>query len=179
VTRRSSVVSLRRSIPLLVAVLGLLGPAAAQARGPAPDPAGANAAPAPDPAPTAPTAATRTTVRTTRPPASIVVAPAGRAGPVRTATRALPIAAPRAKHAVRRAPVHRRSRIELPRVDVPLVDVQPLRVDVPRGLGVAARSLHDDTPALAAGIALLVATVAAAAGALLALVAARAPGEAT
>jgi hypothetical protein len=180
VTRRSSVVSLRRSIPLRVAVLGLLGPAAAQARGPAPDPAGANAAPAPDPAPTAPTAATRTTVRTTRPPASIVVAPAGRAGPVRTATRApRTIAAPRAKHAVRRAPVHRRSRIELPRVDVPLVDVQPLRVDVPRGLGVAARSLHDDTPALAAGIALLVATVAAAAGALLALVAARAPGEAT
>ena len=94
---------------------------------------------------------------------------------MRTSTRApRTIAAPRAKHAARRAPVHRARH-----VDLPLVDVQPLRVDVPRGLGVAARSLHDDTPTLAAGIALLVATVAAAAGALLALVAARAPGEAT
>jgi hypothetical protein len=64
------------------------------------------------------------------------------------------------------------------RSDLPLVDVPPLRVDVPRGLGATASSLGDDTPALAAGIALLVATAAAASGALLALVAARAPGDA-
>jgi hypothetical protein len=69
--------------------------------------------------------------------------------------------------------VHRPSRIDVRSVNVP-----PLRVDVPRGLGAAARSLHDDTQALAAGIALLVAAAAAASGALLALVAARAPGEA-
>jgi hypothetical protein len=74
---------------------------------------------------------------------------------------------------VRRAPVHRPLR-----TDVLLVDVPPLRVDVPRGLGVAARSLHDSPRALAAGIALLVATAAAASGALLALLAARTQGEA-
>jgi hypothetical protein len=159
VTRRSSVVSLRRSIPLLMAVLGLLGPAAARAGGPAPDPPGANVTPAPDPAPVTHPAAQGT-----------IVSPAPRSVPVATTpTRA---AAP-AKPAVRRAPVHRPSRSH-----VLLVDVPPLRVDVPRGLGVAARSLHDSTRALAAGIALLVATVAAASGALLALVAARTQGEA-
>jgi hypothetical protein len=158
VARRSSVVSLRRSIPLLLAVLGLLGPAAARAGDPAPDPPGANVTPAPDPAPVAHPAVLRT-----------IVSPATRSVPVRTTRK--PAAAP-AKPAARRAPVHRRSRI-----DVPLVNVPPLRVDVPRGLGVAARSLHGNTQALAAGIALLVATAAAASGALLALVAARTPEE--
>ena len=163
-TRRSSVVSLRRSLPLLVAVLGLLGPAPARAGGPAPDPPGANVAPAPDPAPTAGTVAT---ARTPRLPRRSVVSTAV---PVRTTPKR---AAAPAKRPARHAPAHRPSRSE-----APLVSVPPLRVDVPRGLGAAARSLHDSTPALAAGIALLVATAAAASGALLALVAARTAEEA-
>jgi hypothetical protein len=167
VTRRSSAVPLRRSIPLLLAVLALLGPAAARAGDPAPDPPGANVTPVPDPAPVA--HPTGTTARTARLPTSIV-SPAGRSVPAPSSAKRAPA---RAKHAVRHASVHRPLRS-----DLPLVDVPPLRVDVPRGLGATASSLGDDTPALAAGIALLVATAAAASGALLALVAARAPGDA-
>jgi hypothetical protein len=101
-------------------------------------------------------------------PTSVVAPPKEVAPPTTRKQQPAP-----AKPAARHAGVHSSSRI-----DEPLVDVAPLRVDVPRGLGATARSLRGDTPALAAGIALLVATAAAACGALIALVAARASWEA-
>jgi hypothetical protein len=65
------------------------------------------------------------------------------------------------------------------RTEAPVVDVPPLQVDVHRGLGAVAPSLRDDSPALLAGIALLVAAAVASSALALTLVAARAPRSAT
>lgn len=62
---------------------------------------------------------------------------------------------------------------------VPVIDVPPLHVDVHRGLGAVPRSLPDDSTALLAGIALLVAAAVASSAAALTLVATRAPRSAT
>jgi hypothetical protein len=171
--RRSTALLLRRSIPLFLAVVALLGPGTASAADPAPDPAGSGA-PAPDPAPAA----------------------HAKVAPVK---RAAPVAAPVAKHAVVVTPtftptpatnaptvvapqrptvvvpvrkhVHRAKPVKHPEIKV--IDVPPLRVDLHRGLGAVSRSLRDDSLLVLAGIALLVATLTAASGTTLAFVASR------
>jgi len=81
-----------------------------------------------------------------------------------------PVAKPVRKHVARakKPAVHR---------EIKIVDVPPLRVDVHRGLGAVARSLHDNSLLLLAGIALLVATFTAASGTTLAVIATRSPSR--
>jgi hypothetical protein len=111
---------------------------------------------------------------------------AGQRAPV---TRAVPAASVAAARVVV-APAPRRSRAHVKpavrhvqkrvaRTEAPIVDVPPLQVDVHRGLGAMTPSLRDDSLALLAGIALLVAAVVAASALALTLVAARAPRSAT
>jgi hypothetical protein len=61
----------------------------------------------------------------------------------------------------------------------PVLDVPPVRVDLHPELGAVARSLPNDSMALMAGIALLVAAVVAASAIALTVVAARPPRSAT
>jgi hypothetical protein len=174
--RRSTALLLRRSIPLLLAVGALLGPGSAWAADPAPDPPSAGA-PAPDAAPgahpkTAPAARTPVVVPVREP---AVAAATFTPPPVTSAPPVVPphpkaIATPVRKHVAR-------AKKPAAHQDVKIIDVPPLRVDVHRGLGTVARSLHDESLLLLAGIALLVATFTAASGTTLALIATRAPSR--
>jgi len=161
-------------IPLLTAVAALLGPPAASAADPAPDPPAAGV-PAPDPAPAAHARAVERAPTIVRTRLATVAAPAYRpaasSAPAATATH------PSVADHTARQPAHPRTRAQPkePRV----LDVPPLRVDVHRGLGAVRRTLHDDSLLLLAGIALLVATFTAASGMAVALVAARTNGART
>ena len=171
--RRSTALLLRRTIPLLLAGVALLGPGPASAAGPAPDPAGAGA-PAPDPAPVAkPKVATVKKAAPVPTPVrreAVVVPTITRAPVTRTSTpvAAKPrvvVVAPARKHVQRAHPVKHRA--------IRIIDVPPLRVDVHRGLGAVSRSLRDDSLLVLAGIALLVAAFTAASGTTLALISTR------
>jgi hypothetical protein len=160
--RRSSVFP-PGAVPLLVAVGALLGPGAASAGSPAPDPPGSIRAPAPDPAPTA--LSHPAVVQTVR--AAAVSTPHVVFTPPRVHIPARP-AAPRRHNHVAKA--------KAPAV---VVDVPALQVDRHLGLGAIAPSLRDDSKLLMAGVALLVAAMVAASAVALTLVAARSPRSAT
>ena len=160
--RRSSALLLPVALPLLFAVGALLGPGVAVAGGPAPDAPSAAGTPAPDPAPVARPNPSRAPVMRTAPAAAILTPHVSAATPPRTTH---PPARRVHKHPVRAA--------------VRVVDVPPLQVDVHRGLGAVSPSLRDNSRALLAGIALLVAAAVAASALALTLVAARPPRSAT
>jgi hypothetical protein len=168
--RRSSVLLPPVALPLLIAVGALLGPVTAAAAGdPAPDPPTAVRAPAPDPAPAAHSelsAAPRAPVTRAIPMASVA------------APRVVVVPAPR-RSRVHVKPAVRHVQKRVVRIAAPIVDVPPLQVDVHRGLGAMTPALRDDSPALLAGIALLVAAAVATSALALTLVAARAPRSAT
>lgn len=167
--RHSSACLLRRVIPLLLAVAALLGPQAASAAGPAPDPPGSSA-PVPDPAPVAHPRVVHVTPVVVPVRRAVVAAPAS-AEPAATTAPAT-VATPVAARTPERAAAQTRKRA--PHAEGHILDVPPLRVDVHRGLGAVTRTLHDDSLLVLAGIALLVATFTAASGAAVAVVAARA-----
>jgi hypothetical protein len=166
--RRSSVLLPPVALPLLVAVGALLGPVAASAGDPAPDPPTAVRAPAPDAPPASQSAMSAPARAPVTHAVHIVAAPAPRV--------VSPLPRPSLTH-VKRA-VHQGQK-HVVRAEAPILDVPPLQVDVHRGLGAVAPSLRDDSLALLAGIALLVAAAVATAGLALTLVAARAPRSAT
>jgi hypothetical protein len=86
--------------------------------------------------------------------------------------------APTLKPARPDPPARRTQKHAAPR-EARVVDVPPLHVDLHPELGAVVRSLRDDSLALMAGIALLVAAAVAASAIALTLVAARPPRSAT
>jgi hypothetical protein len=167
--RRSSALLPRCSIPLLLAVGVLLWPVVASAENPAPDPTNSNGAPAPDPAPAAHTelSAESGAVAVLTVPANAVSSPR--------------VVLPRAS-TLRRAhatPAVRRTQKHAAPHEAEVVGVPPVHVDLHPELGAVARSLRDDSLALMAGIALLVAAAVATSAIALTVVAARPPGSAT
>jgi hypothetical protein len=167
--RRSSALLPRCSIPLVLAVGAFLWPVVASAGNPAPDPTNSTGAPAPDPSPAAPSKlsprSAAIVVRTVLPNAVSsprVVLPAA---PAVRRVHAIPAVPRTQKHAVPR--------------EAEVVDVPPAHVDLHPELGAVGRSLPDDSMALLAGIALLVAAVVATSAIALTVVAARPPRSAT
>jgi hypothetical protein len=167
-SRRSSVLLLRRSVPLVLAVGALLCPASGLAGAPGPDPPASSGGPAPDRAPTA----RRQTAHVAAVRSPVTAVPVRSASAVVARPRSAPVAVLR--QAASRPPAARPARKHVKRAAAPIVDVPALQVDVHRGLGAAARSLRDDSAVLLAGIALLVAASAAASAAALAFVGTRA-----
>jgi hypothetical protein len=165
---RQPICMLLRPVLPLLAGLALLGPASALAAGPAPDVPPPAAALHPDPVPAqdhvqAP-ALRPAPVQPAQPTQRIVAAPTTAATTPTSAAKS-PTSAKQTPHRVKRhavstnsVPVHR------------VVDVTPLNVDVPVGLGEVASSLRDESSALLAAIALLAAAGAAASGIALTLV---------
>jgi hypothetical protein len=80
---------------------------------------------------------------------------------------------------VQAKPASRRAQTHTAHTDAQVVDIPPLQVDRHRGLGAVAPSLRDDSTALLAGIALLIAATVAASAVAVTLVAARPPRSAT
>ena len=171
--RRSSALLPLWSVPLVLAVGVILWPAIALAGSPAPDPiasSGAFAAgPAPDPAPTAPS-----TVSARSDAVVVRTAPANAVPIPRPATPP----APATKKVGTKNLVRHAQEQATPR-EAKVLDAPPIRVDLHPELGAVARSLPNDSMALMAGIALLVAAVVAASAIALTVVAARPPRSAT
>jgi len=154
-------VHLRRLLPL-IAVAGLLAPAAANAATPTPDLPPAAAALAPDPAPTKPVVTHP--VRTVRTP--LTVTPSVPVAPSRTVVVRAPIATSRPKpHKHRRPPVKHRAHAS------PIVDVAPSFIDLHPGLGAIPTLPRDDSKLVLAAAALLAAAAAAGTGTMLTLTA--------
>jgi hypothetical protein len=80
---------------------------------------------------------------------------------------------------VHATPAVRRTQRHAPPREAEIVDVPPAHVDLHPELGAVGRSLRDDSMALMAGIALLVAAVVATSAIALTVVAARPPRSAT
>ncbi len=164
---------LRRLLPL-IAVGGLLvlasGAMAALGAGPVPDaPPAAGLRPDPVPGPTVAHArSTATTPVTSAPRAVTAAAPAAvtRPAPAGPTTQTSTTHKPTTHKPTTHKPTTQRRRVAPLRI----VDVEPRFVDVPRGLGDLAQTLHDDAPAALVAIALVAAACAAASGAGLALV---------
>jgi hypothetical protein len=151
-------VHLRRLLPL-IAVAGLLAPAAANAATPTPDLPPAAAALAPDPVPTK--QVVRHTVRT-----PLTVTPSVSVAPRRTLVIQAPVATPRPKpHKHQRAPVKHRAH------SIPIVDVAPSFIDLHPGLGAIPTLPRDDSKLVLAAAALLAAAAAAGTGTMLTLTA--------
>ncbi len=153
-------VHLRRLLPL-IAVAGLLAPAAAHAATPTPDVPPAGATLAPDPAPHR-TPARQPVKQPVRAP--LIVAPRLS---VATSSVAAPAATPRQaprKHR-ERAPVKHRER------QIPIVDVAPSFIDLHPGLGAIPTLPRDDSKLVLAAAALLAAAAAAGTGTMLTLTA--------
>ena len=167
--RQPKCLLLRRGLPLLAAS-ALLGPSAALAAGPRPDtpppapPPVSNLSPDP-----APGAATTDSAHARRP--TTVVAPAAATPTFRTTTPASRPAATERKKP-KAAPARRAAHKATPSA-VRIVDVPPLHVDVPVGLGAVAAEVRDDSSAILGAIALLAAACAAASGIALTVVAGR------
>ena len=170
--RRSSALLPLWSVPLVLAVGVVLWPAIALAGSPAPDPidsSGAFAAGlAPDPAPTVPS--------TVSPRSDAIVVRTAPANAVSIPRLATP-PAPATKKVGTENLVRHAQEQAAPRAQV--LDAPPIRVDLHPELGAVARSLPNDSMALMAGIALLVAAVVAASAIALTVVAARPPKSAT
>ena len=167
--RRSSALLPRCSIPLVLAVGTFLWPVVASAANPAPDPTNSNGAPAPDPAPAS-------HLKLSSRSAAIVVrtVPANAVSSPRVVLPAAPaVRRIHATPAVRRTQKHAAPRA------AEVVDVPPAHVDLHPELGAVGRSLHDDSMALLAGIALLVAAAVATSAIALTVVATRPPRRAT
>jgi len=145
--------------------VALLGPGAASAGSYSPDPPSSTGAPAPDPVPVP--------AMTTPPPSR---APVVRSAPAEPVSARRVVAPTTAAHA--RPAAHRPRKRAVYRA-VQIVDVPPLQVDLHRELGAVAAPLRDDSTALLAGIALLVAAAVGASALALTLVATRAPRSAT
>lgn len=171
--RRTSVLLPLWSVPLVLAVGVSFWPAIALAGSPAPDPidsSGAFAAvPAPDPAPTVPS--------TVSPRSDAIVVRTAPANAVSIPHLATP-SAPATKK-VRTNYLVRHAHEQAAPGKAQVLDVPPARVDLHPELGAVARSLPNDSMALMAGIALLVAAVVAASAIALTVVAARPPRSAT
>ena len=154
-------VHLRRLLPL-IAVAGLLAPAAANAATPTPDQPPAAAALAPDPVPTK--RVVTHTVRTVRTP--LIVTPSVSAASSRTVVVRAPVTTPRPKSRKhRQAPVKHRAH------SVPIVDVAPSFIDLHPGLGAIPTLPRDDSKLVLAAAALLAAAAAAGTGTMLTLTA--------
>lgn len=154
-------VHLRRLLPL-IAVVGLLAPAAANAATPTPDLPPAATALAPDPVPTK--QVVTHTVRTVRTP--LTVTPSVSVAPSRTVVVRAPVATSRPKpHEHRRAPVKHRAHAS------PIVDMAPSFIDLHPGLGAIPTLPRDDSKLVLAAAALLAAAAAAGTGTMLTLTA--------
>jgi hypothetical protein len=167
--RRSSALFPRCSIPLVLAVGAFLWPVVASAGNPAPDPTTSNGAPAPDPAPASHSKLT--------PRPAAIGARTVPANAVSSRREVLP-AAP-AMRQVHSTPAVRRTEKHAAPRGAEVVDVPPAHVDLHPELGAVGRSLRDDSMALLAGIALLVAAAVATSAIALTVVAARPPRSAT
>jgi hypothetical protein len=151
-------VHLRRLLPL-IAVAGLLAPAAANAATPTPDLPPAAAALAPDPVPTK-----QVVTHTVRTP--LTVTPSVSVAPRRTVVVRAPVTTPRPKpHKHRPAPVKHRAH------SIPIVDVAPSFIDLHPGLGAIPTLPRDDSKLVLAAAALLAAAAAAGTGTMLTLTA--------
>jgi hypothetical protein len=147
----------------------LLWPVVASAGNPAPDPTNSNGAPAPDPAPAA-----HTELSAESGAAAVLAVPANAVSiPHVVLPSASTVRRVRATRAVRRTQKHAAPR------EAEVVDVPPAHVDLHPELGAVAGSLRDDSLALMAGIALLVAALVATSAVALTVVAARPPRSAT
>ena len=149
---------LLRLAPPLAAAVALLAPSPALA-GPSPD-AKPGSGPAPDPYPAATAKAPARVVTPVReasaPPAAVVVSP-----PV-SSTHVVTTPA----RTVKRHPAPAKPKRPAVRRSAPVVDVEPLRVDIAAGLGSIGRAERDIA---APAIALLIAALAAATGSVLVL----------
>jgi hypothetical protein len=167
---RQPICMLLRPVLPLLAGLALLGPASALAAGPEPDVPPPAAALQPDPVPAQDHV--QAPVRRPAPvqPAQRIVAAPTAAATSPTQAAKSPTPAKATSHRVKRHPVPVRSASVHTASVHQVVDVTPLNVDVPVGLGEVASSLRDESSALLAAIALLAAAGAAASGIALTLV---------